>query len=59
MKSIYHGTAAANCKLRGKKYKLLSCRCCSLFNPTVEVREKEADNEIRRYKQHGENYVAD
>lgn len=51
MKSIYHGTAAANSKLRGKKYKLLSCRCCSLINIKVEVREKEADNDIRRYKQ--------
>jgi len=47
MKSIYHGTAAANAKLKGKKYKLLSCKCCVLFNPKWEERVKEAKKEIK------------
>jgi hypothetical protein len=48
MKSIYHGKAGANSKLRGKKQKLLSCRCCVLFNPRWDERMKEAKIEIRR-----------
>jgi len=47
MKSIYHGTAAANSKLRGKKTKRLSCGCCDLFNPKWDERIKEAKKEIR------------
>jgi hypothetical protein len=47
MKSIYHGTAAANAKLKGKKYKLLSCKCCALFNLKWEERVKEANKEIK------------
>lgn len=49
MKSIRHGTAAANSKLRGKRTRLLSCRCCMLFNPKWEERVKEANKEIRQY----------
>jgi hypothetical protein len=49
MKSIYHGKAAANCKLRGKKYHLLSCKCCCLINIKDEVREKEKSKEVREF----------
>ncbi len=48
MKSIYHGQAGANSKLRGKRTHLLSCRCCMLFNPKWAERMKEAKTEIRR-----------
>lgn len=51
MKSIYHGKAAANCKMRGKKFKVLSCGCCALINLKVDFRKKEAENEIKSYKQ--------
>jgi len=47
MKSIYHGTAGANAKLKGKKFKLLSCGCCVLFNLKWEERMKEAKKEIK------------
>jgi hypothetical protein len=47
MKSIYHGKVAANAKLRGKKFKLLSCKCCALFNPKWKERVKEANKEIK------------
>jgi hypothetical protein len=52
MKSIHHGKAGANSKLRGKKTAVLSCRCCMLFNPKWDERMKEAKLEIRR-KQNG------
>jgi hypothetical protein len=32
MKSIHHGKAGANAKLRGKLTKLLSCGCCMMQN---------------------------
>ena len=47
MKSIHHGTAAANSNLKGKKTLLLSCKCCVLFNPKWEERVKAADKEIK------------
>ena len=50
MKSIRHGTAGANAKLRGKLTHLLSCKCCMLFNPKHEERVKEANREIKEYK---------
>lgn len=50
MKSIYHGTAAANCKLRGKKIRILSCRCCVLIDIRDGVREKEKNKEISDFR---------
>lgn len=50
MKSIYHGTAAANCKLRGKKYRLLTCRCCALINVKDEVEDRRTRKEIEDFK---------
>jgi hypothetical protein len=50
MKSIYHGTAAANAKLNGKTTHLLSCKCCMLFNPKHKERVKEAEQEIKDFK---------
>ena len=47
MKSIYHGTAGANAKLRGKKTCVLSCQCCVLMNIKDAERIKEANKEIR------------
>jgi hypothetical protein len=50
MKSIYHGTAAANSKLRGKKFKVLSCKCCVLINVKEDFRIIEAKKEITNFK---------
>jgi hypothetical protein len=50
MKSIHHGTAAANSKLRGKRSKLLTCKCCSLYNFKHDERVKEAKNLIKEFK---------
>jgi hypothetical protein len=50
MKSIYHGTAAANCKLRGKKFHLLSCRCCALINVKDQVEDRCTRKEIDEFK---------
>ena len=50
MKSIHHGKAAANSKLRGRKTALLTCRCCMLQNFKHDERVKEAKNQIRRYQ---------
>lgn len=50
MKSIYHGTAGANAKLRGKRTKLLKCKCCELFNPKWDERFKEAKANIKEYR---------
>jgi hypothetical protein len=49
MKSLYHGTVAANCKMRGKLTRGLSCMCCVLQNFTPSERVKEANKEIRDY----------
>ena len=49
MKSIHHGTAGANAKLRGKREHLLSCGCCVLQNFTASERWKEAQHEIEMY----------
>ena len=49
MKSIYHGTAGANAKLRGKKTCVLSCQCCVLMNIKDAERIKEANKEIKQY----------
>ena len=49
MKSIYHGTAGANAKLRGKKTCVLSCQCCVLMNIKESERDKEADRDIQEF----------
>lgn len=49
MKSIYHGTAGANAKLRGKKTCVLSCQCCVLMNIKDAERDKEADRDIQEF----------
>jgi hypothetical protein len=49
MKSIYHGTAAANAKLRGKKFYPLSCGCCVLINIKDDVRKQQAKDEIKSF----------
>lgn len=54
MKSLHHGTAAANAKLRGKLTHGLSCRCCELQNWKWRERLKEADLEIVRSKTEAE-----
>jgi hypothetical protein len=48
MKSIYHGKAGANKKMRGKLSVELYCRCCMMFNWKWRERMKEAKQEIRR-----------
>ncbi len=50
MKSIHHGKAAANSKLRGRKTAMLTCRCCMLIKFKHEERVKEAKTDIRRYQ---------
>jgi hypothetical protein len=49
MKSLHHGKAAANSKLRGKLQKELSCGCCCLTNFTRSERVKEAKREIKDF----------
>lgn len=49
MKSIRHGTAGANCKLRGKLTKNLSCGCCQLQNWKWTERIKAANQEIKQF----------
>ena len=50
MKSIHHGKAGANGKLRGKLTKCLSCGCCDLQNWKWRERLKEANREIKENK---------
>ena len=50
MKSIRHGTAGANAKLKGKLTQLLSCKCCMLINFKHTERVKEAKKQIKEYK---------
>lgn len=40
------GTDAGSIKMRGKRTKLLSCRCCELWDERWEQRLKEAADEI-------------
>lgn len=49
MKSLHLRGIAGNCKLRGKKIKLLTCKCCEVQNFTEEERIKEAKKEIQRF----------
>lgn len=47
MKSIHHGKAGANKKMRGKLSATLSCRCCDMYNWKWSERIKEANKEIK------------
>ena len=47
MKSIHHGKAGANAKLKGKLTKSLSCGCCCMQNFKWQERLKEAKKEIK------------
>ena len=47
MKSIHHGKAGANAKLKGKLSKDLSCGCCTMHNFKWQERIKEAKKEIK------------
>ena len=49
MKSIHHGTAGANKKMRGKMSATLSCGCCVMFNFKQRERHKEAVREIKNF----------
>lgn len=51
MKSIYHGTAGANSKLKGKLTKSLSCGCCVLQNFKWSEKVKEATKEVKDFKE--------
>lgn len=48
MKSIHHGKAAANLKLRGKLTQKLICGCCVMRNFKWQERMKEAKSEITK-----------
>lgn len=54
MKSIHHGTAGANNKLRGKKSCGLSCGCCVMYNWKWDERLKEANEEIENFRKEDE-----
>ena len=47
MKSYRH---AGSIKLNGKKFKLLSCKCCSCQDFRDEVKSKEMIKEIKQWK---------
>lgn len=47
MRSVHHGKAGANAKLRGKLTRLLQCGCCLMKNWKWSERLKEAASEIR------------
>lgn len=47
MKSPVFGARAGNVKLRGKKTKLMSCKCCHMINCKWEYRFKQAEKEIK------------
>lgn len=48
MKSV--PVPVGNVKLRGKRTALLSCGCCVMFNAKWQLRVKQADKEIREFK---------
>jgi hypothetical protein len=50
MKSIYHGKAGANTKLKGKITKMLACRCCDMYNWKWSEKIKEATKQIKEFK---------
>ena len=43
-------TSIWQCKMRGKRTKLLSCLCCVALNLKNEIREKELDKEVKDFK---------
>jgi hypothetical protein len=47
MKSIHHGKAGANAKLKGKLEHVLSCGCCVLQNFKWRERCKQALKETK------------
>jgi hypothetical protein len=50
MKSLHIRNVAGQFDLKGKKYKLLSCKCCVLQNFKERERYREAKKEMREYK---------
>lgn len=50
MKSLHLRGVAGNCKLKGKKTKMLSCGCCDVQNWKWRERLKEAQREIKDAK---------
>ncbi len=50
MKSLHIRNVAGQIDLKGKKYKLLSCKCCVLQNLKDKEQSKEAKKEMREYK---------
>ena len=51
MKSPVFGAKAGNVKMRGKKTRLMSCKCCMMMDFREECRKKEAEEEIRLLEQ--------
>ena len=50
MKSLHLRNIAGNTNLKGKKYKLLGCKCCAVQDFRDRERTKEAKKEIRNEK---------
>ena len=50
MKSQGVGGVAGNVNLRGKKCKMLSCRCCDVINLKDDYLKKLFEKEIKNYK---------
>lgn len=47
MKSIGNHAKAGNVNLKGKKFKLLSCKCCAVRDLRGKEQSKEMKKEIR------------
>jgi len=50
MKSLHIRNVAGQVNLKGKKYKLLSCKCCVIQNFRDKERNKEAKKEMGEYR---------
>ena len=50
MKSLHIRNVAGQFNLKGRKYKLLGCKCCVLQNFKDRERAKEAKKEMGDYK---------
>ncbi len=50
MKSLYRDGAAGNAKLRGKRWKLLSCRCCVVRDFRLGERIKQSKKEVEDFR---------
>jgi|694.fasta_scaffold00075_105 hypothetical protein len=46
MKSLHIGNVAGQTNLKGKKYKLLSCKCCVVRDLRDKERTKEAKKDL-------------